>query len=65
MICECEFDYPEPDGGESWHYSRTCPACGTTWGSLHCEHDGAQNGCPECGWIGEGQRSPSQILGWM
>ena len=44
--CDCEFDYPEED---SWHYLRTCEACGHQWGGLHCPHDGYQNPCPACG----------------
>lgn len=60
--CECEFDYVEPDGEESWHYRRTCRLCGDEWGALHCEHDGAQNPSPCCGWIDSGKRTPAQIL---
>ena len=44
--CDCEFDFPE---GDSWHYWRTCKACGFRWGGLHCPHDGYQNPCPSCG----------------
>ncbi len=53
--CACEFDpyeYDDPaddDGEESWHYKRTCGACGCVWWGLHCPHDGIQNTCPECG----------------
>jgi hypothetical protein len=61
--CDCEFDYEEPDGEPSWHFSRTCDLCGFLWGALHCEHDGIQNPCPECGWIAPGKRSPSSTLG--
>lgn len=60
--CACELDWPEPDGGESWHYTRTCSICGHTWGALHCPHDGAQNPCPSCGWIDPGTRTPVQLL---
>jgi hypothetical protein len=61
--CGCEFDYAEPDGEPSWHFARTCALCGTTWGALHCAHDGAQNPCPSCGWIEPGKQTPGQILG--
>lgn len=61
--CECEFNFPEPDGEESWHFIRTCRLCGTTWGSLHCPHDGAQNPCPNCDWIDPDKRTPAQLLG--
>ena len=61
--CECDFDWPEPDGEKSWHYRRTCPICDQTWGAMHCEHDGVQNGCPRCGWRDPGKRTPPQILG--
>lgn len=61
--CDCEFssEYAEDDG-TSWHFARTCGACGFKWGSLHCEHDGVQNPCPECGWIGPGRKTPLQLL---
>lgn len=61
--CTCEFDWPEPDGEESWHYRRACGLCGAVWGALHCEHDGVQNPCPGCERIDPGTRTPSQILG--
>jgi hypothetical protein len=61
--CDCGFDFQEPDGEESWHYKRTCGLCGFEWGALHCPHDGAQNPCPDCGWIDPGKRTPGQILG--
>lgn len=61
--CTCEFDWPEHDGELPWHYHRTCLVCTGVWGSLHCVHDGAQNGCPYCGWRDPGKRTPSQILG--
>lgn len=70
LICEvcgdccCDFDWPEDDGEESWHHARTCQLCGTRWGALHCPHDGAQNGCPVCGWIRPGAATPAQILGF-
>lgn len=60
--CACEFDFVEPDGEESWHYSRSCDLCGYSWGSLHCRHDGVQNPCPQCGWIDPGKRTPGDIL---
>lgn len=63
MDCDCEFDYSEPDGEESWHYSKTCKVCGCTWGALHCDHDRVQNRCPECRWIDEGKQTPAEILG--
>jgi hypothetical protein len=59
--CTCEFDFPEPDGEESWHYTRTCPD-GHTWGALHCPHDGVQNPCPECGWLQPGTVTPLELL---
>jgi hypothetical protein len=61
--CACEFDWPEPDDEESWHYARACPECACQWGSLHCAHDGIQNPCPVCGWLEHGKRLPSQVLG--
>lgn len=50
-VCECEFDpsFADEDGGESWHYKRSCTRCGMTWAALHCPHDGIQNPCPHCG----------------
>lgn len=50
--CRCEFTpydeyYPDPDD-PSCHYLRRCAACGNTWYSLHCPHDGHQNKC-SCG----------------
>lgn len=60
--CTCEFDYPEPDGEPSWHYTRACRMCGTTWGALHCEHDGYQNPCPDCGWIDPGKQAASKAI---
>jgi hypothetical protein len=54
MACDCEFD-PDPSDPEedtlekSWHYRRTCPACGGVWFGLHCPHDGVQKPCPHCG----------------
>lgn len=62
--CRCEFDVPEDDGEESYLYARTCRMCGCEWAALHCEHDGAQNPCPNCGWLDPGKRTPSQILGF-
>lgn len=64
--CACEFDYPEPDGEPSWHYTRTCRMCGLTWGTLHCEHDGIQNPCPDCGWRSPGTKMTIESLfpGW-
>lgn len=58
----CEFNYPEPDGEDSWHYTRTCTHCGQTWGALHCMHDGAQNPCPHCGHVPAGTSTPLAIL---
>jgi hypothetical protein len=58
----CEFNWPEPDGEDSWHYTRTCTHCGTTWGALHCTHDGAQNPCPHCGHIPGSTFTPEAIL---
>lgn len=60
--CNCEFNYPEPDDEESWHYLRTCPSCNTEWGALHCEHDGYQDPCPGCGWIAANKQEPTQAL---
>lgn len=60
--CDCEFDYAEPDGEESWHYHRECPSCGGEWGALHCRHDGVQWPCSHCGWIIEGSRTPIELL---
>ena len=48
--CNCEFDpYDDEPETDSWHYKRSCQACGSTWYSLHCIHDGYQNPCPSCG----------------
>ena len=33
----------------SWHFLRTCRACGQTWCALHCACDGVQHPCPHCG----------------
>lgn len=63
MDCECELDFPEPDGEESWHFTRTCRLCGSVWGALHCEHDGAQNPSPCCRWLDPYVRTPIQLLG--
>lgn len=56
-LCECEFDpYPPEDedyGEESWHFLRTCVACGRKWWGLHCPHDGTQRPCPGCSRVPE------------
>lgn len=44
--CQCEFD--RTDDPDSYHYRRTCLACGKVWFSLHCEHDGYQRPCVHC-----------------
>jgi hypothetical protein len=62
--CDCEFDYPDDEGGLRWQYLRTCQLCGQEWGALHCPHDGVQNPCPTCGWIAPGARTPLQFLGF-
>lgn len=63
--CRCEFDYridDDPDE-EPWHYTRTCPMCGCVWGSLHCEHDGIQNPCPDCEFRAPGSQTAIEALG--
>jgi predicted RNA-binding Zn-ribbon protein involved in translation (DUF1610 family) len=60
--CACEFDFPEPDGDESWHFGRTCASCGYHWGSLHCLCDGVQNPCPQCGHVFESRITSAQLL---
>lgn len=62
--CACEFDYDEGDGEETWHFTRTCRACGFVWGALHCPHDGVQNPCPDCGWRDPGTQTPFEFLGF-
>lgn len=47
--CDCEFDYPEPDGEESWHFTRVCSLCRRTWGALDCAHDDPGWVCRDCG----------------
>lgn len=62
----CYFDpYEDGDTEESWHFKRTCGACGGVWWSLHCIHDGIQNPCPECGWRSPSSRTPMEALGFM
>ncbi len=60
--CDCEFSEEYADDESSFHFARACGACGFKWGSLHCEHDGVQNPCPECGWIDPGKKTPVQLL---
>lgn len=48
-VCDCKFTPDPNDPDDEWHYRRTCPNCGfDDWWTLHCEHDGYQNRCPEC-----------------
>jgi hypothetical protein len=48
-MCACEFDTDPEEPEDTWHFRRTCEACGTVWYGLHCPHDGYQNPCPGCG----------------
>jgi hypothetical protein len=64
MSCDCQFDpYEDGDEEESWHYKRTCEACGETWWGLHCPHDGVQNPCPACDVVPGGKPTPLELLG--
>lgn len=49
IMCDCEFDFDDEDGCDSWHYLRICLACGYRWSGLHCPHDGMQQPCGQCG----------------
>ena len=56
--CDCEFEHEigplerdDPDAEDGpWHFRREC-ACGGTFFSLHCRHDGVQTltTCKDCG----------------
>lgn len=49
-VCVCEFDPRWAEcGDKSVNFTKVCRACGREWGGLHCEHDGYQNPCPDCG----------------
>ena len=50
-MCTCDYDPYEDSDEESWHFKRTCEACGHVWYGLHCIHDGYQNPCSNCGTV--------------
>lgn len=60
-LAKCEGDCCAHDA-DDYTFPRTCALCGCFWWALHCEHDGVQNPCPDCGWIGPGRRTPMQFI---